>query len=262
MSVKIVISNRLLKISGGFAKTIGYIFHFIFPKRRFVLPKFSKAIIKSKKSSIIPKVVWQTNFTDKVTLPVYINYLIIRLMSLDHDYHYVSTEDREEFIKKYAPKEFVEAFLRLNDGAAQADFWRVFVLNTKGGVYLDIDAHPVWPLSKIIKKDDKELILKNKQHYTNYFMASAPSNPILEKTLELMVDNINNDRIEKGVYFLTGPEVLNHAIGNKKPNSRFYRVTCVQGSFTNEYFQYMDRPRSKWTYKDNRTLLKPKKEDS
>jgi mannosyltransferase OCH1-like enzyme len=258
----IVFINRLLKFSGGIVKGIGYIFHFFFPKKRFTLPKYSKAKIKSKEDYTISKIVWQTNFTQKVTLPVYINYLVIRLMSLDYDYHYVSTEDREKFIKRYASEEFVRAFLRLNDGAAQADFWRVFVLNTKGGVYLDIDAHPVWPLSKMIKKDDEELILKNKQHYTNYFMASAPKNPILEKTLELMVDNINNNRIEKGVYFLTGPEVLNQAIGDKKPNSRFYRVTCVQGSFTNEYFQYIDRPKSKWTYKDNRTLLKSKKEDS
>jgi mannosyltransferase OCH1-like enzyme len=33
-------------------------------------------------------------------------------------------------------------------------------------------------------------------------------------------------------------------------------VTCIQGSFTNEHFQYIDRPRSKWTHVDNQDLLK------
>jgi len=263
MIKKETVLNRILKLSGALVKGVGYLFHTLFPKKRFTIPKHSKAKIKSDNEYKIPKIVWQTNFTNEVTLPVYVNYLVIRLLSLDYDYYYVSTEDREEFIKENADEDTYKAFMRLNDGAAQADFWRVFVLNTKGGVYLDIDAHPVWPLSKLIKPDYKELILLNKQHYTNYFMASAPNNPILKRALDIMVDNIKNNRVERGVYFLTGPEVLNQAIEelNVTPNHRFYRVTCVQGSFTNEYFQYMDKPRSKWTYKDKRELLRDIKED-
>ncbi len=259
MSFPIVVSNRLIKITGNIAKTLCYPFHFIFPKKRFTIPELSKPLIKSDKQQKIPKIIWQTNYTNKVSLPVYLNYLFNRLMSLDYEYRYVSTEDRLEFIQKNAPKKVVEVFEKLTDGASQADVWRLFVLNHIGGIYMDIDAHLVWPLSKIIKSDDEEVFLLNKQHITNYFIASAKDNQILKDSLDIIVDNIQKEKIEGGVYNLTGPTVLNIAIGDKKVNHRFYRITCVQGSFTNEYFQYIDKPRGKWNYAKKEDLIKSSK---
>ena len=165
-------------------------------------------------------------------------------------------DDRDAFIAKEAPKEVAEVYVQLTDGAAQADVWRLFVLNHIGGVYMDIDAHLVWPISKIIKEDDEEIYLLNKEHYTNYFIASAKNNEVITKSLELIIENIKEKKVDAGVYSLTGPNVLNIAIGDKKVNSRFYRYTCVQGSFTNEYFQYIDKPRGKWTHAKKEDLLK------
>jgi mannosyltransferase OCH1-like enzyme len=256
MSFKIVIANRTAKVLGTLAKTLSYPFHFLFPKKRFTIPLQSAPLIKPKSQTKIPKIIWQTNYTNKVSLPVYLNYLFNRLLSLDFEYRYVSTEARLEFINKHADARTATAFKKLTDGASQADFWRVFVLNEIGGVYMDIDAHCVWPLSKMIQPEDTEIILLNKEHYTNYFMASAKNNPVLKKTLEIIIENIEQKNIGSGVYELTGPMALNRAIGDTKVNSRFYRVTCVQGSFTNEYFQYIDKPRGKWTYADKNTLLK------
>jgi len=160
------------------------------------------------------------------------------------------------FIEENASEEAIEAFKQLTDGAAQADFWRILVLNQLGGIYLDIDANLVWPLSKIIHPEDHEVILLNKEHYTNYFIASEKNNPILEKCLNMIIENIQDRKIDGGVYNLTGPSVLNLAIGNQKVNHRYYKITCIQGSFTNEHFQYLDKPRGKWTHKENSDLLK------
>ena len=256
MSFIIVIANRLAKITGAIVKGISYPFHFIFPKLRFTIPSQRDPIVKSKIETKIPKIIWQTNFTEKASLPVYVNYLFNRLMSLDYEYRYVSTEDRLEFIKANATQEIIEAYEQLTDGASQADLWRLFVLNFYGGIYMDIDAHLVWPLSKIIKEDDKEIFLLNKEHYTNYFIATQKNNPIIEKTLNLIVENIKNKKLGRGVYDLTGPGALNISIGESTVNSRYYKYTCVQGSFTNEYFQYIDRPNSKWTYVKKEDLLK------
>ncbi len=256
MPVHIVVANRLIKIFGALMKTLSYPFHAIFPNYRFTIPKYSAAKCKSKKETQIPKVIWQTNFTNKVAFPVYINYLFNRLMSLNYEYRYVSTEDRLEYLKVHASPQIVEAYEKLTNGAAQADLWRMFVLYHEGGVYMDIDAHLVWPLAWLIKKDDQELFLVNKEHYTNYLIASTPNHPILKKTIDIIVDNIENRRVDQGVYYLTGPVTFNQAIGDKQVNSRFYRVTCIQGSFTNEHFQYIDRPHSKWTHVDNKDLLK------
>lgn len=251
----ILISNRLIKFFGNITKPFAYIFHFFFPKKRFIIPEQSKAIFPSKKTSKIPKIIWQTNFTNRVSLPVYLNYLFNRLMSLSYEYRYVSTEARLAYIESTMPKEITSAYKMLVNGASQADLWRLLVLNNEGGVYMDIDAHLVWPLSKILKPEDNEIFLLNKQHYTNYFIASKKGNPLLEEAIRIIVDNINNKKVEGGVYSLTGPTALNVALANKTFNHRYYRSTCVQGSFTNEYFQYIDRPRGKWTHMKNSDLL-------
>lgn len=149
-----------------------------------------------------------------------------------------------------------KAFEQLTDGAAQADFWRLFVLNYYGGIYMDIDAHAVWPLSKMITPQENEVFLMTKHNYSNYFIASAPNNPHLQKALEMIVDNIEQKNIDGGVYNLTGPSVLNKAIGDQIVNNRHTKITCIQGSFSNEYFQYMDKPRGKWIHAKNEELLK------
>ncbi len=256
MSLPIVISNRLIKFTGNITKTLSYPFHFIFPKKRFTIPEYSAPKIRPSKETRIPKVIWQTNFTNRVTLPMYLNYLFNRLMSLSFEYRYVSTEARLEYIKANMSEEIVTAYEMLTDGAAQADLWRLLILNHEGGIYLDIDAHLVWPLSKIIGPEDNEIFLRTKQHYTNYFIASAPNNPILSEAVDLVVKNIQTRNTRGGVYYLTGPNALNTILEGKNFNERYYRLTCIQGSFTNEYFQYIDKPRSKWIHKDESELLK------
>ena len=254
-SLPIVAANRFAKIIGTLIKGVSYIFHFLFTNKRFTIPIYSPAKIKPKQKTQIPKSIWQTNFTNRVTLPLYINYLYNRLMSLDYEYHYVSTEDRLEFLEKNASKELFAAYSQLTDGASQADLWRMFVLNFHGGIYMDIDAHAVWPLSKMIQPEDTEVFLLNKKHYTNYFIASAKNNPTIQKTLDIILENIEKKNIGSGVYELTGPMTLNKAIGDTKVNYRYYKVTCIQGSFTNEHFQYIDKPRGKWTHAKKEDLL-------
>lgn len=259
MSFLITIANRFAKITGALVKTLAYPFHFLFPNIRFTIPVKSEVIFKSNRSTIIPKSIWQTNYTNKVTLPVYVNYLYNRLMSLDYEYNYVSTEDRLEYMRENASKEIFNAFEKLTDGAAQADLWRLFVLSKEGGIYMDIDAHAVWPLSRMIQPEDEEIFLLNKRHFTNYFIATTPNNSVVMDCINLIVKNIENKKVDEGVYALTGPAVLNNAIGNKKVNYRYYKETCIQGSFTNEYFQYLDKPRGKWTHAKQEDLLKETK---
>ena len=256
MEIEPLVINRLSKFLGILIKTLSYTFHFFFRSIRFTIPLQSDPIIKRYKPYIITKIIWQTNYSNQVTLPVYINYLFNRLMSLDWEYRYVSTEERLNFIKTHASERFSKAFEQLTDGAAQADFWRLFVLNNYGGVYMDIDAHAVWPLSRMIQPHDTQIFLMTKHNYSNYFIASAPNNHYLKKALDMIVENIEQKNIGGGVYDLTGPTVLNRAIGDEAVKHRHTKITCIQGSFTNEYFQYIDKPRGKWTHVKKENLLK------
>jgi len=228
-------------------KILCYLFHFLFPNKRFTIPSHAKPIFNNKKSSAIPRILWQTNFTNRVTLAVYINYLFNRLLAYDFDYRFVITEDRAEFIKLNYSKEIFESYSRIQIGAAQADFWRLLVLYKHGGVYMDIDAHLVWPLSSIIKSEQTELyIVARKGDITNYFIASKNDNIHLKEMIDVVFNNIKENTI-KNVYELTGPGVFNQVLDINEVNTVKYRYTCNQGNFTNDYFQYVDKAEGKWT---------------
>lgn len=254
----IMVANRTIKLIGNIFKVLSYPFHFILPKVRFTIPEYSPAKLKSSNDSGVTKVIWQTNYSNRSALPVYLNYLFNRLMSLSYDYRYVSTEAREEYLKQNAPKEVYEAYLKLTDGAAQADLWRVTTLYKEGGIYMDIDATLVWPLSKLLKgiKDALYIKIKNDTEITNYFLATAPNNPHFKKVMDAIVNNIENYDPKKGVYGTTGPKVFNDVLANEAIQSKRRRYVCIQGTFTNEYFQYLDKPRGKWTHMKSEDLIK------
>ncbi len=159
----------------------------------------------------------------------------------------MTNEDISDFIKSNFPAEIFESYSKIQIGAAQADFWRLLVLYKHGGVYMDIDAHLIWPLSSIIKPEQTELylVIKNGE-ISNYFIASKNDNINLMKMINIILKNIEEDTIET-VYILTGPGVLNQVLNINKVNTTYYRYTCNQGNFTNAFFQYIDKPEGKWT---------------
>lgn len=243
----IFLNSRLIKIFANLIKLSCYIFHFLFPNKRFTLPAQADPIIRRKKQSVIPRTIWQTNYTNRVTLPVYINYLFNRLMAYDYEYRFMTTEDRAEFIEANYSKEIFESYSRIQIGAAQADFWRVLVLYKHGGIYMDIDAHLIWPLSSILKTDqDEAYIVIKKGEISNYFIASRNDNPNLKKIIDIILKNIEENTI-KNVYILTGPGVFNQVLDMSEVDTVYYRYTCNQGNFTNDHFQYVDKAEGKWT---------------
>lgn len=264
MKIAKLITNRCIRLFGNICKTLSYPFHWILPKYRFTIPAYSPAKLRLSKRSAIPRVIWQTNFSEKCALPVYLNYLFNRLMSLNCDYHYVSTEARDEYMKANAEPDVYDAFSRLTNGAAQADLWRLVVLNKEGGVYADIDATFVWPLDRLIGKEEQALYIKisNNTRYTNYFIASAPNNPNLQDAINEVVHNINNYKPEMGVYHSTGPSVFDKLFHDRKGlHAEDRKYVCIQGTFTNEYFQYIDRPRTKWTHIKPEDLVRKNKDN-
>lgn len=248
-----------MKIAGMFVKAFSQLFHAVFPARRWTVPSIDPP--RAGQVSVdtpIPRIVWQTNFTARCTLPLWLNYLRNRRLSRAFEYRYVSTEEREAYLRSHAPKRVVDAYLRLEDGAAQADLWRLFVLWHVGGVYMDFDASLVRPLGEILAGRD-EVRLWNRKRYTNYFMATTPGNPLYERLIETVVDNI--ERHGGGelprVYYATGPGALEVVLDSLPPFEYMpHRACCVQGVFSNEHFQYMDRPGTKWTHK--RTFVVPR----
>lgn len=259
--IHILILNRLIRLVGNLFKILAYPFHFFLPKYRFTIPKYSPAKTKLSTRSAIPRTIWQTNFTNKCTLPVYMNYLFNRLLSLNCNYRYVSTEERGEYLKNNAPEGVYEAYIRLTNGAAQADLWRLVVLYNEGGVYMDIDATLVRSLDRILATENLGIYIKykNDTQFTNYFIASAPNNPLLKQLIEQAVYNVENYKPEMGVYGSTGPGVFDEVLKSAGGlNTEDRKYICIQGAFVNEHFQYLDRPGTKWIHANREELVKDK----
>ncbi|QJQ99307.1 glycosyltransferase [Halomonas sp. PGE1] len=242
----IVATSRLIKLVANITKVISYPFHWVLPKKRFTLPEQAAPLLKGGKPSPIPRIVWQTNFTNRVTLPVYLNYLFNRIMAPGFEYRFMITEARRKFIAEHYP-EILPHYERLQIGAAQADLWRLLVLHKFGGVYLDIDAHQIWPLSCIVGTEREELyVTTRKGELSNYFIASAADNPNLARLIERVVENIQENKLTN-VFDITGPGVFIEQLDLNAVDTVSYRYAVNQGSFTNEHFQYVDKPAGKWT---------------
>ena len=156
-------------------------------------------------------------------------------------------DDRASFIAQSYPQRILDCYSTLQIGAARADLWRVLVLQQFGGVYLDIDAHVVWPLEFIITTEYDDLYLQHKNNtISNFFLASTKNNPNLDLIIDAIVRNIEGASSNE-VAELTGPGVFNRALSGRNVARAYYKLTCYQGTFTNEFFQYIDHPQGKWS---------------
>jgi len=90
----------IIKVIANFSKVCCYLFHFLFPTKRFSLPSRSSPLFGRGSSFVprlIPQIMWQTNYTSRVTLPVYLNYLFNRLMAPTFAYRFMVTEEHLSF---------------------------------------------------------------------------------------------------------------------------------------------------------------------
>jgi mannosyltransferase OCH1-like enzyme len=243
---------RSTKIFGNGTKPISYLLHLLWPRKRFKLPHAAKPLLPLPSNHRIPKILWQTNYTDHVTLAVYLNYLFNRLLSPTYAYRFMDNAACSAFVQRHCSPEIFEAYSKLQIGAAQADLWRLLVLREHGGVYLDIDAHLAWPLGLTIDVERTELYLIHRGgELSNYLIASEARNPRLDLVVEQILENIGC-KSSDNVFELTGPAALQRALSGHDVPTTYYAQTCFQGSFTNEFFQYVDHPQGKWNDVQNR----------
>ena len=236
-------------------RAVFYVVHLVAPGMRFDVPPVSRPLL-GKGAGRIPRVVWQTNYTRSVTLPVYVNHLFNRLMAPTFEFRWVGDEEADEFVQAECSERTWNNYRRLQIGAARADFWRVLILYAKGGVYIDVDATLVWPLGSTVK-NHREIIMFHGERFTNFFMASEAGN----EHFSLIIDQIDRN-IEEGtltsVFDLTGPTAVINALDGIQVNTAMYSEVCREALFTSKFFQYRDRPGHHWgTAQAKIPIIKP-----
>lgn len=249
------LAARIIKLIGNLVKAPCYLHYLLCPSKRFVIPADAKPLLKPRHAQAIPRTVWLTNFSGRVTLPVYLNYLFNRLMAPSYRFRLMDDRAAAAFIAREYPGRIAGLYRRLQIGAARADLWRLLVLQKSGGVYMDIDAHLVRPLRSVVSADATDVYLEHKAGVlTNYFLASASGNPRLAAVIEAVLRNIET-RAGDDVAGLTGPGVLDAVIGPLAVDRVYYKDTCYQGTFTNAFFQYLDSAEAKWCTQQQRVAI-------
>ncbi|WP_110828643.1 glycosyltransferase family 32 protein [Pedobacter nutrimenti] len=162
----------------------------------------------------IPKIIHQTFKTEK--LPFITKWHISRFRKKNPDYIYEFYDDQriEKFLSEEFDEETLKLYQRLNIGAAKADFFRYAILLKKGGVYLDIDSSIRGSLNDFIKPTDTAVISEegNPTLYVQWALVYEPGHPFLKQTLELVCDNIRNNRYPHDVHKMTGPTVYTQGV--------------------------------------------------
>jgi len=216
------------------------------PGKRKTIPEHLPAKRSTKVDKAIPRIIWQTNYSNRVTMPVYANFLFNRWLTPEFEYRYHNDEACEAFIDCHFPGRYSNAFKRLQIGAAKADFWRILVLLKEGGIYLDIDSNfAARPENVINLNEEAVFIAMDNGEVTNYCLAARPGHPALQLMADRIAQNIE-EGIIASVYDMTGPTVVDAVVKELGLPIRNYREICTQGQFTNKRAQYADKKDGPW----------------
>ncbi len=246
-SLRRAIRHKAVKILGNGLKPVFELHHRLFPHKRFLIPEFAPARRPRPARDRVPYIIWQTNYSNQVTLSLYVNYLFNRWLTPEFEYRYSSDDACDAFVRENYPGAVHEAYARLNVGAARADFWRVLVLLKHGGIYLDIDSNLVRRPADYLGGVTTEIFLQaGNGEITNYFIAAAPEHEVLARIADAIRTNIEEATLTS-VYKMTGPTVVDRIV-KASPGLRVedYRGYCTQGQFTNKRLQYAGKKHGAW----------------
>ena len=162
----------------------------------------------------IPKILYQTWDTNMFPKDVKQRFIDMKKYYKGYEYRFFLDEDMDNFVKENYPGEIWECYSKLNIIVAKADFWRYLILYKCGGIYLDMDSSINRPLDELINEDDDAIITAegNPDLFVQWALMFKAGHPILKIVIELVVDNIKNNKYPNDIHKMTGPSVFTQAI--------------------------------------------------
>lgn len=134
-----------------------------------------------------------------------------------YTYHFHDDNQMRSFIRREMPPRVFKVFESLPLGVMKADLWRYCVLYVEGGIYADIDASALKPVSawKILPEHKFIFGLENDMHFCQWTFASVPGHPILKAVIDLVVEECEKGIDTSNEHFVhqhTGPGIWTRAI--------------------------------------------------
>ena len=134
---------------------------------------------------MIPKVIYITHKNIETIRPYTQKWI-----NLNPDYT-IELYDNErciEFLLKEYSQLHVDIFNFIPDGPIKADFWRVCILYTFGGIYADADIEPIIPFCDYIKPDVEFVTCisryNTQNNYNPHFIMTLKDNPKLKRCID------------------------------------------------------------------------------
>lgn len=194
---------------------------------------------------MIPKHIyraWQTQTFHKK-----VEKRIKKTTSLNPEYeHTIFTEQqRDDFVYANFDKSVISAYKQLNNVVAKVDLWRYLIIYKHGGVYLDMDASIEKPIKSFIMSSDQAVISAetNENLFLQWALFYCKEHPVIKKTIEYTIRNINEKRYPNDIANLTGPGVYTEAL--MYIHKKYQNIELIWKDVTNETNQVFNLPDNK-----------------
>ena len=158
----------------------------------------------------VPRVIYQTNKSRRVSRRAYKS--IVDAFEVNPEYSYSFYDDArcEALIAQHFPPEVMTAFKSLKAGAAKADLWRYCCLALYGGVYVDMDAAIIGPLSDILEAATPcYFMIDAEANLIQWALAAEPRHPLLQRCVTMATQRVLAR--EPNIFLATGPSVFTDA---------------------------------------------------
>eukprot|EP00037_Helgoeca_nana_P029649 m.356975 g.356975 ORF g.356975 m.356975 type:complete len:711 (-) comp28021_c0_seq5:2693-4825(-) len=195
-----------------------------------VLPAKRAAVGEALPKQAIPRIVWQTHYTNKI--PPAGQYMFdMRSRNPEYEFRLVGDAEADTFMKTFPLKRVAQAYFSINPacGAARADIWRYATLWTHGGIYIDIDATCKRLRDIILPADTAILSYGGKWHrkfcswdreIDQWVLMFAPKHPFLKRAMMVAAARVLDPsklgkeiaNMHQHVLETTGPILLKNAV--------------------------------------------------
>lgn len=165
----------------------------------------------------IPKTIWQTYKTSFEELPSYAKEAAQTWIDLnpDYEYKYMSDTEVESFILQEYGQRWRDIFVSCPVGVMKGNIFRFLIIYRYGGVYADLDAVCIKPISSWVNDNHKMFIgIESWLEFLEWTFASEPGNPAIKCVIDKIENNFENPDYSRPhfVHRMIGPWVWTDGI--------------------------------------------------
>ena len=163
-------------------------------------------IERESKDDDIPKMFYQTFYTKYIPHLTYLSIKQTLKNNKTFGYKLITDSEAINLIEKNFDKNTLNAYLRLNIGAAKGDFIRYIIMYLYGGIYYDLDSSINSSICNIIDRTKDSLFVDHNYNFEQWILISKPKNIIYLEVIKEMTRRINNN--VDNIFLATGPTLF------------------------------------------------------